>query len=68
MYKNSIVSINVLLFTSGQVLMIAEGIVTADQLAVPVCSPSNHGRFGTAAAILDFNRDGVMDVGRRIQK
>jgi hypothetical protein len=29
-----------------------------------LCSDNAYGRFGTAVAILDFNRDAVMDIGK----
>ena len=40
------------------------GDITADQ-GIAVCSPNDYGRFGTAVAMLDFNRDGVMDIGKK---
>jgi hypothetical protein len=29
-----------------------------------LCSDNGYGRFGAAVAILDFNRDGIMDIGK----
>ena len=56
--------LNNFFFISGSNLLGISGDITADQ-GIAVCSPNDYGRFGTAVAMLDFNRDGVMDIGKK---
>ena len=51
-------------FIPGSDLLGISGDITADQ-GIAICSPNDYGRFGTAVAMLDFNRDGVMDMGKK---